>query len=996
VSAKAVVVGVSVDERDFAGMESVGPVDGSRRANLRPPPRARVACGVENAYRARMADTVFLIDGSGYIFRAYYALRRLSTSTGVPTNAVFNFTTMLLRILKEHDPKYLGIAFDLGGKTFRHEMYGEYKAHRSAPPEDLPPQIPLIHRLVDTFRIPKLLVKGVEADDVLATMAARARAAGHDVVIITGDKDLMQLVDDHTKLLDEMRMTRGHDGTLVGREQVIERFGVPPENVVDVLALAGDASDNVPGVDGIGEKTATELVKQFGDVEQVLARAHEIKAAARREKLLAQADRARLSKDLVTVRRDVDVPVSIDELRYAGIDRVAARAFVHEFEFRRLENDPLLKLDDDIVASAAPAADGAPSSTTTTPTTAPKGTAPKAKAKHGQGDLFGAPAVDDGPTAPVVPIDLGRYRAALDQAALDDVVAALRSAPRIAVRTELDRPGEAGAVLVGVGVAWAPGQAAWLPVKELGLSALRAALAPVLVDASKEIVAHDGKTDINALFFAGFPTWRLAGDPMLMSYLLDADADGHGLMNLSRRVLGHAMIDPVDVTGSGKNAVSFDKVAVDRAAAFVGEAVDCTLRVHDLLVPRIDDDGLSPLYRDLELPLEELLGKMERAGVRIDIARLKELSAGFVDEIAAIEKKAHAAAGKPFLLSSPQQVAELLFKDLALPVIKQTKTGPSTDVHVLEALADRHDVPALILEYRTLTKLKNTYLDVLPRLVDDEQRVHTHFNQAVAATGRLSSSDPNLQNIPVRTELGRRIRDSFVAKDGCVLVSLDYSQIELRILAHVSKDPVLVDTFQKNEDVHRRTAAEIFGVAPGDVTKDQRTAAKSINFGLLYGMGVVRLARELGLKRAEAKEYLDRYFERLQGIRTWHAEALERAHAEREVRTLLGRRRKLPGLDSKNPAERARAERLAINTPIQGSAADIMKRAMIDADRALAEHVPDARILLQVHDELVIEVPKAHAERTLEVGRAAMQDAVKLSVPLVVDGHFGHSWAEAH
>jgi DNA polymerase-1 len=483
---------------------------------------------------------------------------------------------------------------------------------------------------------------------------------------------------------------------------------------------------------------------------------------------------------------------------------------------------------------------------------------------------------------------------------------------------------------------------------------------------------------------------------MLMSYLLDADAEGHGLANLARRFLGHRTIDPVDVVGSGKATVSFAEVPLDRAAAYVGEAVDCTLRVHDVLLPRIEADGLSPLYRDLELPLEELLGKMERAGVRIDIARLKGLSDGFVDEIAALEKKAHDAAGKPFLLSSPQQVAELLFTDLGLPVVKRTKTGPSTDVQVLEALADRHDVPALILEHRTLTKLKNTYLDVLPQLVDDQCRVHTHFNQAVAATGRLSSSDPNLQNIPIRTELGRRIRDAFVAKDGCVLASLDYSQIELRILAHVSKDPVLVDTFQKNEDVHRRTAAEIFGVPPETVTKDQRTAAKSINFGLLYGMGVVRLARELGLKRAEAKEYLDRYFARLAGIRTWHAEALERAHVDREVRTLLGRRRKLPGLDSKNPAERARAERLAINTPIQGSAADIMKRAMIDADRALAAAVPTARILLQVHDELVIEVPREDADRAVAVGRQAMQDAVQLSVPLVVDGHFGRSWADAH
>jgi DNA polymerase-1 len=971
-----------------------------------------------------MAETVYLVDGSGYIFRAYYALRRLSTSSGVPTNAVFNFATMLLRILKEHEPRYLGIAFDVGGKTFRHELYGEYKAHRSAPPEDLPPQIPLIHRLVDTFRIPKLLVKGVEADDVLGTMAARARAAGHDVVIVTGDKDLMQLVDDHVKLLDEMRMSRGHDGTIIGPAQVLERFGVPPERVVDVLALAGDASDNVPGVEGIGQKTATELVSKFGDLEQVLARAHEIKAAGRREKLLAQADQARLSKELVLIRRDVDVPVTVEQLRYPGIDRPAARAFVHELEFRKLENDPLLRGEDDAPSSVdaigrasvalggssddmarSRSPSGRASAGQASGQTVAQGSTQTSAARSAQGDLFGHVAAESAPessaqsTVPSVPtaaIDLGRYRAVVDEEGLRTVVASLRSSSRIAVRTEVDRPGDAAAPLVGIGVAWAPGEACWLPVRELGLATLKDALSPILVQPDRDIVAHDGKTDINTLFLAGFPAWRLAGDPMLMSYLLDADAESHGLMNLSRRFLGHAMIDPVDVLGSGKNAVPLSSVPTDRAAAFVGEAVDCTLRIHDVLAPRIAADALAPLYRELELPLEELLGKMERAGVRIDVTRLKGLSDTFADELTSIEKRAHDAAGRPFSLSSPQQVADLLFSELGLPIIKRTKTGPSTDVHVLEALADRHEVPALILEHRTLTKLKNTYLDVLPKLVDSEQRVHTHFNQAVAATGRLSSSDPNLQNIPIRTKLGRSIRDAFVAPEGSVLVSLDYSQIELRILAHVSQDPVLVDAFAKGEDVHRRTAAEIFSVPPDQVTKDQRTAAKSINFGLLYGMGVVRLARELGLKRAEAKDYLDRYFERLQGIRTWRATALEQAHHDGAVRTLLGRRRTLPGLFSKNPAERARAERLAINTPIQGSAADIMKRAMIDCDRALGDAVPDARILLQVHDELVIEVPQIHAARVVDVGRQAMQDAARLSVPLVVDGHFGRTWAEAH
>ncbi|MDP2339631.1 MAG: DNA polymerase I [Deltaproteobacteria bacterium] len=918
-----------------------------------------------------MAEPVFLIDGSGYIFRAYFALRRLSTSKGQPVNAVFNFATMLLRILKEHEPKRIAIAFDVGGKNFRHAMYEPYKATRSAPPEDLPPQIPLIHRLVDTFRIPKLLVAGVEADDVLATAAERCKARGYEVVIITGDKDLMQLVDPHVSLLDEMRMTRGYEGTRIRREQVIEKFGVPPELVCDVLALAGDASDNVPGVRGIGEKTAAEWVKQWGDLENIIAHASEIKANSRREKLIEQADMARLSKKLVVVKRDVDFEFDVDKILYQGIDKDAARAFLVEMEFRRLVNDTLIK-----------------------PGVGEVGTTPIIEAARGQTDLFGQPSPNQ-PTV-AVEVDRSKYRAVVDDAGLRDVITALGAAPRFAVRTEVDRPGAPDAKLVGVAVSWSPGEAAWLPVRELDIDKLRAALAPILTDTGKQIIAHDGKADINALFFAGFPPWRVAGDPMLMSYLLDADSESHGLMNLSRRFLGHAMIEPSDVVGSGKGAISFDRVDVDKAAAFAGEAVDCTLRLHDLLLPKIASDGLAPLYDDLELPLEDLLGQMERAGVRIDIGCLKGLSDSFVGEIAAIEQKAWAAAGKPFMLSSPQQVAELLFKDLQLPITKRTKTGPSTDSGVLEALSDRHDAPALILEYRTLTKLKNTYLDVLPQLVDKDMRVHTHFNQAVAATGRLSSSDPNLQNIPIRTKLGREIRAAFIAADGCVLVSLDYSQIELRILAHVSKDPVLVDTFAKNQDVHRRTAAEIFHLPPDEITSDQRTAAKAINFGLLYGMGVVRLARELGIKRAEAKVYLDTYFERLGGIRSWHADALEKAHVDREVRTLLGRRRKLPGLDSKNPAERARAERLAINTPIQGSAADIMKRAMIDADRALRKEVPQARVLLQVHDELVIEVPEALAQKTLEVGRSAMANAVKLDVPLVVDGKFGRSWSEAH
>jgi DNA polymerase I len=923
-------------------------------------------------------DVVYLVDGQGYIFRAYYAMRRLTTSKGQATNALFGFTTMLLKVLKELEPEHIAIAFDPGGKTFRHELYPEYKGTRSAPPEDLPPQIPLIHRLVDTLRIKKVCIPGWEADDVLATMAKAAKAAGKDVVIITGDKDLMQLVDERTSLLDEMRMGRGQEGSEIHRQQVIEKFGVPPELVADVLALAGDSSDNVPGVDGIGEKTAAELVNAFGDVENVLAHAEDVKQPSRREKLKAQADRARLSKSLVVIHDDVPLPLGLDDLSYNGPDRPALRAFFEEMEFRRLVHDPIAK--EPLPPGAAPGLlgdDGAP-----------------------QGDLFGgAPPPAEAPVVQVS-IDRSRYRLVEDHAGLRDVITELGAAPRFAVRTEVASPLGKGpgpdARLLGVALSWNGGEAVWLPTAKLGEDALRAALAPLLTDTARQIVAYEGKADVNALFFAGYPTWRLAGDPMLASYLLDADSEAHTLTNLSRRFLGHPMIDADELFGRGKAALSFEQIAEDKQLAWACEAVDCTLRIADVLEPRVEAEGLGPLYRDLELPLEALLGEMERAGIRVDTARLQSMSQDFADALAGIQQRAHAVAGRPFNLESPKQIAELLFKDLGLPIVKRTATGPSTDSSVLEALADKHDLPALILEHRTLSKLKGTYVDVLPQLIDARGRVHTHFNQAVAATGRLSSTDPNLQNIPIRTELGRKIRDAFVAEEGKLLVSLDYSQIELRILAHVSGDPVFVETFENNLDVHRRTASEIFKVSFEDVTKDQRTAAKAINFGLLYGMGVVRLARELGIKRAEAKQYLDVYFERLGGIRAWQSEALERAHVEREVRTLLGRRRKLPDLDSKNGALRSRAERLAINTPIQGSAADIMKRAMIDADRALKAEVPAARILLQVHDELVLEVPAAEADHALEVGRRAMQEAVRLKVPLVVDGHKGHTWNEAH
>ena len=929
-------------------------------------------------------DAIWLIDGSGYIFRAYYAIKRLSTSSGMATNAVYGFTNMLLKVLKDHQPKHLGIAFDKKEKTFRHDLYVDYKATRSAPPEDLPAQIPLIHRVVDAFRIPRLYARGYEADDVLGTMACRAKAAGRDVVIITADKDLMQLVDDRCQLLDEMRLQRGQDESWVDREAVVAKFGVPPERVVDVLALMGDTSDNVPGVKGIGEKTAAELVQQYGDVEAILAAAPTFKSASRRDKLLTQAEQARLSKQLVTICTDCQVDVDLEQLRYDGPDKVELRGIFEELEFKRLLSDPVVAQGDNIVVASD---------------------------RGEQGDLFAAGLVETAPAPPEahVLLDRSRYRAIVDQAGLDDVIAKVRAAKQVAIEVATDSPDarEASrARLLGVGLAWGEGEACYVPLAhhpelapaQLPLDVVRAQLGPLLVDGKTRVVGQDAKYAANVLVCAGFPEARPTSDPMIATSLLNPDDDAPKLETIARGQLAIAMLSYDDVCGAGKARVAFERAPFDRATAYVAERADVALRLAGTLEPLVAQAGMHDLYTGVEVPLTTVLGRMERHGIAIDVEKLRSMSAAFHDEMGRLEKAAYAAAGREFNLGSPQQIATLLFDELKLPVLKRTaKRVPSTDVSVLEQLADKHEVPALILEHRMVSKLKNTYLDVLPTLVNKRTgRVHTTFNQIGAATGRLSSTDPNLQNIPIRTELGRKIRGAFVAEPGNVLVSLDYSQIELRLLAHASNDPVLVDTFRKHEDVHRRTAAEIFGVPQSEVTREQRNAAKTINFGLLYGMGVQRLARTIDVKRAEAEEYLRRYFERYAGIKTWQQEVLQKAHVDGEVRTLFGRRRRLPDLQSKNGGARARAERLAINTPIQGTAADLMKKAMIEADRRLAIEAPTARLLLQVHDELVLEVPERDVEGAKRAAKEAMEGAFALAVPLVVEGAHGRTWADAH
>ncbi|MCP4498732.1 MAG: DNA polymerase I [Deltaproteobacteria bacterium] len=928
--------------------------------------------------------TIYLIDGSGYIFRAYYAVKRLSRADGQATNAVFGFTNMLLKVIKTRQPKYLGIAFDLKAPTFRHKMYPAYKANRPPMPDDMRHQLPWIHEIVDAFHIPRLSLEGFEADDVLGTVAHAAKKEGYKVRIITGDKDLMQLVDDDILLIDDMRGGRNADkDPMVDREKVIEKFGVPPEKVIDILALAGDSSDNIPGVKGIGLKTAAMLVDLYGDMEGILRNAPNIKQNKRRENLIEFADDARMSMELVKIKCDVDVPYSLDDMKYDGPDKTQLRTLLETHDFKRLLNDPIVR---GVKPGAIPARVNQPNKASS--------------ASPGQGDLFAAaePAVK----AEYFSLDRKKVVVVDDKQKLASIVVRLRSCKELGVAA-IGEEGSGEQLLVGLGISLGDDDNVYFPVghdasvgKGLDAKDFVAALGPILENPAVHVVIYDAKNVASLLGGAGISSLHYEGDPMLSSYLLDPD-ESHQISSIAKRVLEYDTLPLVDVVGKGKAKLPRSQTRIERMAQLVGEAADLARRLEKKLAPFVEERGMVSLYKEMELPLEEVLNRMELAGILIDSDKLKEMSERFEIDLEELEKKAYDAAGKTFNLGSPSQISEILFKELKLKVVKRTKTGPSTDSTVLEALKDAHALPGLILEHRILSKLKNTYLDVLPTLVHEKTgRVHTHFNQAVAATGRLSSDAPNLQNIPNRTPVGREIRDAFIAAPGHVLLSLDYSQIELRILADVSEDPVLLETFKNGEDVHARTASEIFGVALADVERDQRTAAKAINFGLLYGMGVVRLSRELGIKRNEAKAYLEKYFERYQGVQKWHQKARDDAYDTGEVRTLFGRLRRLPELSSSNRGEVARGERLATNTPIQGSAADLVKRAMIVVDRELRAKKSEARMLLQVHDELLIEVKKEEADETMALVRKAMEEAADLKVPLVVDGNYGRTWADAH
>ena len=884
---------------------------------------------------------LFLIDGSSYIYRAYYAIRHLSNSQGMATNAIYGFTNMLLKVIRESQPDQLAVIYDSKGPTFRKDIYPEYKANRSAMPEDLVPQIPYIKRVVEAFNLPGIEKAGYEADDIIATLAGKFAAKGMEVTVVTGDKDLMQIVSDRVCLLDTMK------DKISGPAEVFERFG-GADKVVEVQALAGDSSDNVPGVPGIGEKTAKALIDEFGDVETLLASLDQLKGK-RRENLETFADQARLSKQLVTLITDLDLDVDDDAFVMAEPNRQALTELFKECEFNKL----LQEFSDDSRASAKEAS----------------------------------------------------YRAVLNERDLAEMVAALEASERFAFDTETTGLDPLRADLVGLSFAVIAGEAWYVPVshrylgvpEQLPLDKVLAAVGPLLGSAEHLKIGQNLKYDILVMGRVGVAVTEPLFDTMLASYLANSAAQSHGMDSLATELLDYRTIPYSEVAGSGKKKICFDEVEVEKATVYAAEDADITLRLYEKLLPMIAEQQQQELFDNVEMALLPILVKMEQAGIRIDAELLNGLSADMEKKLAALEVEIHGLAGTTFNIGSPKQLGEVLFERLGLAKGKKTKTGWSTDVEVLSNLAEEHEIAAKILDYRSLSKLKGTYTDALPKLIHpDTGRIHSSFNQAVTATGRLSSSDPNLQNIPIRTEEGRRIREGFIPSEGCLLLAADYSQVELRILAHMADEPALKEAFARGEDIHRRTASEVLGLFPEMVTDEQRRQAKAINFGVIYGMSAFGLAKQLGISRREAQTFIDTYFERYPGIRTFMDSCIAEAREKMYVTTLLGRRCAIPEINSKNGAIRGYAERNAINYPVQGSAADIIKVAMVRIAHRLVREGLETRMLLQVHDELVFDVPEGELENVTALVTEEMEGAVDVSVPLLVEVGHGHNWREAH
>ncbi len=911
---------------------------------------------------------LILIDGSGFIFRAYHALPPMTRPDGTPVNAVFGFTNMLAKLLKEHVGTHIAVIFDAGRLTFRNRLYDAYKAHRPPAPEELIPQFPLVREATEAFGVPAIELADWEADDLIAAYALATTSAGGRVTIVSSDKDLMQLIRPGVDMLDPIKQKS------IGPAEVMEKFGVTPDKMVEVQALIGDSTDNVPGVPGIGPKGAAQLINEFGDVESVLAAAPGMKPSKRRDMLIEHADKARISRELVLLREDAPLPVPVADLGQRDADQPKLVAWLTKQGFR----STIVRLGLDTPA---------PAKTETS-------TGPEPAARS-----------DQEPAPKPAEAGFGPYESVTTAEALSTWVAEATTAGRVGMDTETDGLDAMRARLIGFSLATAAGKACYVPLghevlgEQMKVAEAIAIMAPLLTDASVLKIFQNAKFDMMILSRAGFPMPAPVDDTMLISYAQDAGLHGHGLDELSQLHLGHTPISYDEVTGTGRNRVTFAQVPFDRATAYAAEDADVALRLWDALKPRLRLNGGLVLYEQVERRLVPILLEMERAGVKVDADDLRRMSVDFATRMAVMEQDCHRLAGHPFNVGSPKQLGEVLFDEQKLPGGKRMKTGAwGTDSSVLQTLADQgHELPNRILEWRQLAKLKSTYADALVTDINPEtNRVHTSFAMAIASTGRLSSTDPNLQNIPIRTEEGSRIRHAFIAEPGHVLVSADYSQIELRLLAHVADLPVLKQSFANGEDIHARTASEVFGVPMEGMDPMTRRRAKAINFGIIYGISGFGLARQLGISPGEAKGYIDRYFERYPGIRTYMERTKEEARIKGYVVSPFGRRCWVPGIADKNGARRAYAERQAINAPLQGGAADIIKRAMVKLPAVLRAEKLTSRLLLQVHDELLFEAPVDEAETLAGVVKRVMESAAVLSVPLVVETGTGRTWAAAH
>ncbi|MGV8927472.1 MAG: DNA polymerase I [Ewingella sp.] len=933
---------------------------------------------------AQIAENpLILVDGSSYLYRAYHAFPPLTNSAGEPTGAMYGVLNMLRSLLLQYTPSHIAVVFDAKGKTFRDELFDQYKSHRPPMPDDLRAQIEPLHQMVKAMGLPLLVISGVEADDVIGTLALEAEKAGHAVLISTGDKDMAQLVTPGVTLINTM------NNAILGPDEVVEKYGVPPELIIDFLALMGDSSDNIPGVPGVGEKTAQALLQGIGGLDALYADLDKISTLSFRgaktmaTKLADNKEVAYLSYQLATIKTDVELGVTCDKLNVLEPDAAELHTLFARYEFKRWLAD----------IEAGTWLNGKKGS--------PKATAGKKK---------GAVEIDIADHDPVERTQLSQdgYVTILDQTMLDEWIGHLKASEVFAFDTETDGLDTLTANLIGLSFAVEPGKAAYLPVAhdyldspaQLDRDTVLAQLKPLLEDEKQLKVGQNLKFDRGILLRYGIEMKGIAFDTMLESYVLDSVSGRHDMDSLADRYLGHKTVSFEEIAGKGKNQLTFNQIALEQAAPYAAEDADVTLQLHQTLWPKIQESkALTTVFNDIEMPLVPVLSHIERTGVLIDQHILAAHSKELTLRLAELESKAHELAEEPFNLSSPKQLQAILYEKQKLPILKKTPGGaPSTNEEVLAELALDYPLPKVILEYRGLAKLKSTYTDKLPLMINPHSgRVHTSYHQAVTATGRLSSSDPNLQNIPVRNEEGRRIRQAFIApKDHCI-VAADYSQIELRIMAHLSKDEGLLKAFAEGKDIHKATAAEVFGMPLDNVTGEQRRSAKAINFGLIYGMSAFGLSRQLNIPRKESQRYMDLYFERYPGVLEYMERTRTQASEKGYVETLDGRRLYLPDIKSSNAMRRKGAERAAINAPMQGTAADIIKRAMIKvADWLLQPNAPRARIIMQVHDELVFEVHNDDVEPVSEKVRSLMEGSMELAVPLKVEVGVGKNWDEAH